>query len=67
MIKTAGLSAPGSAMVVPERVLAWFTSAIVGLQFTTSGIDRCLQTQTMEMEQKLSSFDRLRGRDKASV
>ena len=37
MIKTAGLSSPGPVVVEPERVLASLNSAIVGLQFMTSG------------------------------
>ena len=57
MIKTAGLSSPGPVVVEPDKVLAWLKSAIVGLQSVTSGIDRGLQTQTMEMELQLSSFD----------
>ncbi len=57
MIKTAGLSSPDPPRVVPERVLASFRSAIVGLQFLTSGIERCPQTQAMEMELKRSLFD----------
>ena len=61
MIKTAGLSSPGIAMVEPERVLAWSNSAIVGLQWLTSGIDGFLHTQAIEIELKWSSFGRVCG------
>lgn len=49
MIKTAGLSSLGPAMVEPDRVLAAFKSAIVGLKFLTTGINQGLQTQAMEV------------------
>ena len=45
MIKTAGLSSPGPVVVEPETVLASLNSAIVGIQFMTSGVDYGLQTQ----------------------
>ena len=45
MIKTAGLSSPGPLMAEPERASASLNSAIVGVQFMTSGIDCGLQTQ----------------------
>lgn len=61
MIKTAGLSSPGTAIVEPERVLAWSNSAIVGLQLLTSGIEGFLQRQAIEIELKWSSFGRVCG------
>lgn len=52
MIKTAGLSSIDPAVLEPERALAAFESAIVGLNFLTGRILQCLQTQAMEMVAK---------------
>ena len=61
MIKTAGLSSLGPAMVEPERVLAACKSAILGRKFLTSRTDGRLQTQAMEMKLKSSSSYRVCG------